>query len=353
MFNQKALSNALKTTVLEFYQGQRHVDFEKVTAYQDELLAILIRHLETSGCIVAELRAELKKLTYLHLSKVFDVADLPETPVAFLPLPDCAATIFARLGALAVAAFFQKTSVSYGSENDGGLFVNLVAMGDEGAFRKKSTKSMRGHTDAASFPFPGTHDPLSPRIAPSPDIVCLLGLRNPDSVSTTLMLLEDLLPDLMPGDIEQLSMPQFLIGCQRTFAAGTTKLLGVKHSVDNANILELRGDQHWVRYSHSSALVSPVSTNDPAQTTEMATAESLAAAAKQRFEEACVVRVRRVVIHPGDILWVDNRRALHGRSEVGKSIGGSSRWLIRGYALDPSSIKPDQYHAGSDFKLYP
>jgi len=222
-----------------------------------------------------------------------------------------------------------------------------------GRIKKKSTKAMRGHTDAASFPFPGTYDPAFPRIAPSPDVVCLLGMRNPDNVPTTLMLLEKLLSVLGPADIEQLSIPQFLIGCQRTFAGGTKKILGEEHTVDNTNILAWRGDRHWIRYSHSSAVVSPVLTDDPDQETGDATEASPASAAKKRFEAACKANVLRVVIQPGDLLWVDNRRALHGRSEVDKLIGGSSRWLIRGYALDPSSLNPDQYYDGSDYKLFP
>lgn len=354
MSAQIALRLALLGTVDEFLSGARAVDFREPVRLQASLVEILRRKLIEAGHSPSELREELAKLTYVHLKGVFSVEGLPETPAGFYPIPECNATIAARLVAISLGGFFAKRMISYGSENEGELFVNLVALEGGGAVSKNSTKAMRGHTDAASFPFPGGVDPTSTRIAPSPDVVCLMGLKNADSVSTTLMLLHELMSDLTPDEIEQLSRPQFLIGCQRTFARGTKHVFGEEHYVDGVNVLESRdGGQVWVRYSHSSVTVTGDPLEDPSVSNDEIAQRSPAAAAKNRFEEACVSRARRVVINPGDVLWVNNRQALHGRTVVDQEVGGNARWLLRGYALDPLVIRREQYYEESEFKLYP
>lgn len=354
MSSQIALRDGLLGTIVEFFETLREVDFARPVQLQQVLVEILNRRLAEAGINPSTLLGELTQLTYLHLKGVFDTEGLPSTPVKFLPVPSCDTTIRARLVALAVAGFFSKKMISYGSENDGELFVNLVALEGAGAVSKNSTKAMRGHTDAASFPFPGRTDPISNRIAPSPDVVCLLGMKNPQSVSTTLMLLHELMSDLTSEEIEQLSMPQYLIGCQRTFANGTKEILGDEHYVDRANVLETGGEgQTWVRYSHSSVVASGIESDDVEESSDEVAQRSPASAAKNHFEEACVRRARRIVINPGDVLWVNNRRALHGRTIVDQEIGGNARWLLRGYALDPEVIRPEQYYETSEFKLYP
>ncbi|MEV4782133.1 hypothetical protein [Burkholderia sp. LMU1-1-1.1] len=354
MSAQIALRLALLGTVDEFLGGGRAVDFGQPVELQATLVEIITRRLLEAGHSPLDLCKELEKLTYVHLKGVFSVEGLPETPNGFYPIPDCRSTVAARLVAISLGGFFAKRMISYGSENEGELFVNLVALEGGGAVSKNSTKAMRGHTDAASFPFPGGVDPTSTRIAPSPDVVCLMGLKNADSVSTTLMLLHELMSDLTADDIAQLSKPQFLIGCQRTFARGTKHVFGDEHYADGANVLEARsGGQVWVRYSHSSVTVAGDATDDQSVSNDVIAERSPAAAAKNRFEEACVSRARRVVINPGDVLWVNNRQALHGRTVVDHEVGGSARWLLRGYALDPTVIRREQYYEESEFKLYP
>lgn len=95
-----------------------------------------------------------------------------------------------------------------------------------------------------------------------------------------------------------------------------------------------------MRYTHSQSL--PFDENDAA-----------AVAVKKNFEAACLAVTEHVVLKPGDLLLVNNRKALHGRSKVGPAVGGESRWLIRSYGLDCSEVAEEQRHSGSRHTLYP
>lgn len=278
----------------------------------------------------------------LHLQKVFDaVTQLPDSPTDFVPLPACRPVHAARMTVLAINALLEQSPVSYGSENDGHLFVNLVAMSGAGRKAEKSVKGMRGHTDAVSFPFPGQHDPGNIRIAPSPDSVCLVGIRNPDDVPTMIISLHEVLKQLSSNDIAELKKFQFLIKCQGTFLEGTKRELGSPHQVDSTNVLvDTEDGAPWVRFSHSNVAPS-FSAPDAAQ------------AAIANMEAACLSVAKPVVVKAGDVLIIDNRTMLHGRSEVGKEVGGNARWLLRSYGLARARIPDGSFHANSLFKLWP
>lgn len=276
---------------------------------------------------------------YLLLDAAFRVDVLPDTPTDFLSIPRCETTIRGRLAALALHTLLHKETIAYRSENNGALFVNLVALPGEGKIAEKSTKSMRGHTDAVSFPFPGTRDPDYSRIAPSPDLVTLIGLRNPDSVATHVIPLDDILARLTNKDIAELEKPQFNIECQNTFAKGTEAILGDSHIAIDVAVL-LRVDQeYWVRFSHSK--VRPDDGNSPA------------IQARDHFAQACEDEQVPLLVAPGSLLIINNRRALHGRSEVKKGVGSTTRWLLRTYALGGVAIEQTSRYTNRPYQLYP
>lgn len=277
-------------------------------------------------------RAHVLSASYRHLKAVFDANTLADTPDGFVPVPDTDSTMAGRAAALAVHGLLQLETVSYGSENDGHLFVNLVGMPGAGAFAEKSKGGMRGHTDAVSFPFNGDDDPSDGRIAPSPDFVTLVGLRNPKGVPTRLMQLQDVLPLLSPADVGELKKPQYSIRAQRTFRQGTKRILGTEHFVIDAPVLKDSDGGTYVRYSHSN--VTPMVSGGPAEQ------------ASNQLEACCNQTAKPVVVQPGDVLVINNRSALHGRGEVGDDVGGQSRWLLRAYALDTSRLQPQKRHQG-------
>lgn len=278
---------------------------------------------------------------YFHLKQVFAPAGLPDTPDWFTPVPDADGTVAGRAAALAVHGFLGKETVSYGTENDGALFVNLVPIDGDGKYAEKSTGSMRGHTDAVSFPFNGDFDANDLRIAPSPDLVTLVGLRNPNDVATTVMALSDVLQQLSPDDIAELKKGQYTVEAQFTFREGMRGILGEIHTVVDEPVLKDVPPGTIVRYSHSS--VKP---------TELGGAAN---SASNNLEQACNAAVVSVVISPGDVLVVSNRLCLHGRGLVGGGVGGQARWLLRTYALDTSSLDDNRRHLDGrpKYVLYP
>lgn len=287
----------------------------------------------TEVCINAEQQVrDLRRLftegAPLHLKQVFDPDGLPETPIDWHPVPVCAATAQATLAILIVNELLGMETISYASENAGKLFVNLVTLPGTGALAEKSTSNMRGHTDAVSFPFPGDSDPSDDRIGPSPDAVCLVGLRNNQQVPTTYIPLSDVLTQLTPADIQVLKEGRFIINAQRTFRRGTEAALGEQHSVDGGKILAESDGGMWVRYSHSNVTV-----DDTQQRLQEA---------QQRFEEACASCHQHLVLLPGDVAIINNRKALHGRGFIGEHPGGLSRWILRSYGLDTSRLRPEQ-----------
>jgi hypothetical protein len=313
---------------------------------QEPTQAIAIHESPFRAALVAagidsdELKHATRDQPYLHLQKIFDPDGLPETPKRWFPVPNTNGTLAARLAILLVNCVVDMETVSYGSENDGELFVNLVALEGNGIMADKSVAQMKGHTDAASFPFRGTFDQNYPRIAPSPDLVFLAALRNPDLVPTVVMPLACTLAELSDEHAQILKGPSLVVRAQRSFVRGTESALGEVHMLDGTNVLFDSPEGTWVRYTHSQSTVHDQS-------------DEVAIAAKEKFEAACLSCAEKVVLSPGDLLVVNNRKALHGRAPVTPGIGGSTRWLLRSYGLDTSGLKEDQRHPSSRYKLYP
>lgn len=340
------LNTAVKTAVDVWMQAtspdQRLIDVVDTPAQLSARLAMTVEQMMVeTGVEPGAVRQAVLEAPYFHLKKVFLPADLLTTPESFTPVPDAAGCVAGRAAALAVHGFLGKETVSYGTENEGALFVNLVPMPGEGKIANKSKDSMRGHTDAVSFPFNGDSDANDPRIAPSPDLVTLVGLRNPDGVPTTVMALTDVLALLSPVDIAELKKDQYSLEAQFTFNEGMREILGEIHTAIDEPVLKDAPPGTMVRYSHSS--VGPTEPGGAAET------------ASDNLEAACNSVAVPVVIEPGDVLVVSNRLCLHGRGVVGMEVGGQARWLLRTYGLDTSRLDPSRRHLGDrpTYVLYP
>lgn len=338
-------SQAVRSAVTEWRAGltlEQMLDFLGRPVDLGRVLVPLIeRELNAQNTSCAEVQAYAWAHPYLKLETVFDPLDLPDTPTDFCPVPEAEGTALARITAIASLAAINSATVSYGSENGGDLFVNLVVFPPgRGRFTVKSADKMSGHTDGVTFPLRGFRDPSDERIAPSPDFVCLSALRNPNEVPTTVMPLEHLMESLTEEHIDELQKPQYIIGSQLTFRDGMVDILGDELEVDDAQLLFAMNGRWWIRFSHSTTQIADIG-------------QKSAQEAMDALKEACAGCVMAVPLKPGDIALVNNRIALHGRSEVGQEYGGKTRWLLRTYGLDVSNIEPGQWHEGSTFMLFP
>ncbi|CAN7614900.1 TauD/TfdA family dioxygenase [Variovorax paradoxus] len=290
---------------------------------------------------VAELISDVSICThsYLHVPGAFATGTQVDTPSDFVPVPADVGAIKGALAATLLNRLLGLETVSYGSENQGHPFVNLVPHEGKGRKVRKSREGMRGHTDGVSFPFPGTRDEVVQRMASAPDWVCLVCLRNPRDVPTRVVFVAPLLQQLAPELVEALREPQFVIQAQGTFVKGMTDILGSTHIVDGGALL--RGAEDFsFRFSHSNVDVA-------------SDASPQAKAALDAVEEFCANNSQSVALKPGDLLWVNNRQAVHGRGEIGDATGGQERWLLRTYGIRPGIVKPDQRYPERLFQLYP
>lgn len=298
-----------------------------------ELASTVEEALIAAGEDLATVCQEVMSAPFVVLPNAFEPSQLPDTPDWFTPVPDATGTYAGRAAAIAALAFLSMETVSYGSENSGELFVSLTAIPGDGKFARKSQGKLRGHTDGVSFPFNGETDASNSRIAPSPDVVTLVGLRNPKSVPTTVMVLQDALDRMSAEDIHELKQPQFSIESQATFLEGMRDILGDVHTAIDEPVLKDEAIGTIVRFSHSS-----VSATEPGGAAEKAA---------ENFAKACSEVAKEVAIQPGDLLLVSNRLCLHGRGEVGGEVGGQSRWLLRTYGLDTSQLDDNRRHLGN------
>lgn len=342
---EATFSQAVRVAVTNW---RANVTFEQMLEYLAcprelgrELLPAIERELNSRDSSCAEVQAFAWAQPYLKLEAVFQPSDLTDTPTGFCPVPEVEGTALARVTAIASLAAINSATVSYGSENGGDLFVNLVVFPPgRGKFSDKSADKMSGHTDGVTFPLRGYRDPTNGRIAPSPDFVCLSALRNPKQVPTTVMPLDHLMRRLSQEHIDELQKPQYIIGSQLTFRDGMIDILGDELEVDDAQLLFQMNGSWWIRFSHRTTQIAEIG-------------QQSAQEAMDALKHACAHCVITVPLQPGDIALVNNRIALHGRSEPGSEYGGETRWLLRTYGLDVSDIDPDQWHKDSTFMLYP
>lgn len=324
----------MKTVITSWLQSKELDEQLREIGYPANLSAELGLTLQQllikNGISCNEIRDYVLRTPYCLLKGVFTPDELPETPQGFIPVPDAKGTTIARVAVLAINGFLNLETISYGSENDGHLFVNIVRIPGEGIYAEKSAKNLRGHTDGVSFPFNNENDPQDSRIAPSPDIVTLVGLRNPHGIPTKIIPLRDVLPQLSAQDIEELKKSQYLIASQRTFHEGMKATLGKVLTVLGPVLKDVFKNT-YVRYSHSS--VATEADVGPAKV------------AAENFETACEKIAIDLVINPGDICIINNRISLHGRGAIGDEVAGDSRWILRTYALDTSSLSAHKRHS--------
>lgn len=145
-----------------------------------------------------------------------------------------------------------------------------------------------------------------------PAFLLLFALRGDrDGAASTLYTsVDDLLEFLEPEDLAELFLPQFRLGIDASFGGGTMP--------SPAAVLEETGGAVRLRYDADL----------------MHARTDAAARALARIKLVAVARQRSVVLEAGDMLVVDNRRAIHGRSSFTPRHDGLDRWLQRAFVAE-------------------
>lgn len=191
---------------------------------------------------------------------------------------------------------------SYATEKKGEVIQNIVPV-----VHREHKRSNEGsladfllHTENAYFDF-------------RPDYLLLFGLRADESgtAATTVAYAKSALQLLADPVVEILRQPLYRIAAPDSFLDAHSRRLWSK------TMPIISGSPHCpeVRVNFNGVVALTPS----------------AAAALKEFQSALDAVTMRLVLQPGELLIVDNRKAVHGRTAFRATFGSQARWLQRAY----------------------
>jgi L-asparagine oxygenase len=225
------------------------------------------------------------------------VGTLPPTPLQRGPLGK--SDVVSELTLLAAASLLGS-AVGYAPEHGGAVVQNLMPL--EATRRAQvstsSDTNLFFHTETAFHPYRPSH-------------LLLLCLRGDPNAHTTLCSLDAVLGALPSDDVSVLRQARFRTAVDASFG-GTPDMLGALRPV----IEETPNGLRWV---FDADLM--IGVDRPAD-------EAL-----RRLSSAVEERATSVVLKAGDLLVIDNHRAVHGRSPFPARFDGTDRWLQRAFVV--------------------
>ncbi|MEU3567275.1 guanitoxin biosynthesis L-enduracididine beta-hydroxylase GntD [Kitasatospora sp. NPDC036755] len=241
---------------------------------------------------------------------------------------------------LLLCAALLGEPVAWATQQDGYLVHDVLPVRghEEEQIGTGSNQTIFWHVEDAFHPYRG-------------DYVGLLCLRNPDRVPTTFVGVQDL--DISAADRRVLSEPRFYMlpdnshlqmldsGPGRALAGGAELL-----------------DQAYERLKTMRDAAAPVpvlfgSPGDPylcldPYFMDLDRLDPEARAALQRLSDDIDRRLGGAALAPGEIVFVDNYRAVHGRNSFAARFDGTDRWLKRvNVARDLRKSRDSRATAGS------
>jgi hypothetical protein len=174
------------------------------------------------------------------------------------------------------------------------------------------------------------------------DYTILMCLRNEQRAATRVVFIDDI--KLAPDVLDQLRQHQFTILPDISHSHGyNLATSGVadgnqvaferieRSQADPSRMAVLTGDEAWQQICVDFAYMPAKLHSDAAN--------AALGALRLAIEQAG----RSVVLTPGDILILDNRRCVHGRDSFGARYDGTDRWLRRlNVARDRSRVAAHQ-----------
>jgi L-asparagine oxygenase len=232
---------------------------------------------------------------------------VPATPPT--PIADTTKDYTSERTLLAVASLLGEP-VGYLPELGGRIVQNLLPV-KSNATRQTSTSSnvtLMWHTETAFHPF-------------KPRYLVLFCLRGEPAAQTLLCSIDAIVDGLTPATIALLREPRFRISPDESFLGeGSVRTLGEPLPV-------LRGEHDELEFTFDAELM--VGIDDEAN-------------AALHDISALIDRGNvGVVLEPGDMLIIDNHRAVHGRSSFAARFDGTDRWLQRAFVVNSLNDSAD------------
>ena len=209
---------------------------------------------------------------------------------------------FVSEAVLGTIAHFFGDLYSYATEKKGEIIQNIVPVANRELKRSNegSFADFLLHTENAYFEF-------------RPDYLLLLGLRADEGgkAATTVAYAKDALGLVSDQVTTTLRMPLYRIAAPDSF-------------------LDSHSGRGW---SKPTPLISGSPQHPEARVnfngiTALTPAAAMALGA---FQEALDAVTMKVVLQPGELLIIDNRKTMHGRTPFKATFGPQARWLQRAY----------------------
>lgn len=212
---------------------------------------------------------------------------------------------------LALMACCLGTPYSFISQQGGHLTQNIVPMKSA-----EFTQLGAGSKEELAW---HTEDAFSDN---RPDFILLLGLRNPQNVATTVSAFPS---DTHEEDIEALFSRNFYFLPDSDHVNNLTKATSETGRAAHRRMQEILSTplKRSILFGDRSR---PYMRIDP-QFMKTATNEDASVAAYYRLANRIDDAQQEIVINPGDVLIIDNHRAVHGRRPFTARYDGRDRWL--------------------------
>ncbi|MEU6589473.1 TauD/TfdA family dioxygenase [Streptomyces sp. NPDC046881] len=230
------------------------------------------------------------------------VGTLPPTPDVVEKEPAWTEVPVATLSQLMVMSVLGR-SFSYSDEKSGHLVQDVCPKrGAEERQENSGSVLLELHTEDGFHPNP-------------PHFLSLICLREDhDRVAATVTSgILDILPHLDPDTVAALRRPEFRTRFSTSFVPDES----VEVLTDPMPVLTGPAESPELRVDFHGTI---------AQTPR-------ARAALDQLERAMLGTLKGLVLRPGDLIVVDNRHAVHGRSGFAPRYDGDDRWLRRSFAL--------------------
>jgi L-asparagine oxygenase len=232
------------------------------------------------------------------LVRGLDVGDPGPTPAAM----EAATTDTRSATALLAAASRLGSPVGYVQEHGGQVVQNIFPLPDSVGqqISTSSDVSLAFHTETAFHPHRSHY-------------LLLLCLRGDPAAHTTLCCVDAIVPNLGVDVVRTLCEPRFRTGVDLSFGRGDGWMTAP------APVLGRRDDGTRTLNYDGELTVG---------------LDADAAAALTAIADVIACTHTSVVLEAGDLLVIDNRRAVHGRSEFPARFDGTDRWLQRTFVVD-------------------
>ena len=199
--------------------------------------------------------------------------------------------------------------VGYAQEQGGKLVQHIFPKkkNEEQQISGSSKVQLALHTETAFHPY-------------LPDHVLLFCLRGDDSAATTFALVDDIVNHLDAKTVELLTAPMYTTSIDDSFRTNGEP--------DEEVVMPIlrHGERGW-EMVYDDALMR--GTNP---------------AAEYSLKELCAtvaVCTQEVVLASGDVMVIDNKKAIHGRKPFKARYDGTDRWLLR--VLTRRELPPQEY----------